>query len=71
MQCSFTVKGKSMTYSNTVSGLDNTDDLPRPAAETVRNLSASVLPRPVSTQPDIADSGRISYGYGCRLHRSK
>jgi hypothetical protein len=60
-----------MTYSNTVSGLDNIDDLPRPAAAIVRDPSASVLPRPVSTQPDIADSGRISFGHGCRLLRSK
>jgi hypothetical protein len=58
-----------MTYSNTVSGLDNTDDLPRPAAAIVRDPSASVLPRPVSTQPDIVDSGRISFGQGFRLLR--
>jgi hypothetical protein len=66
MQCSFTVKGKSMTYSNTVSGLDNTDDLPRPAAAIVRDPSAPVLPRPASL-PNIADSGRISFGFGLRL----
>jgi hypothetical protein len=56
-----------MTYSNTVSGLDNTDELPRPTAAIARNPSASALPRPVSTQPDIADSGRISFGQGYRL----
>jgi hypothetical protein len=56
-----------MTYSNAVSGLDNIDDLPRPAAEIVRDHSAAVLPRPVSTQPDIADSGRISFGHGFRI----
>ena len=56
-----------MTHSNTVSGLDNTDDLPRPAAAIVRNPSASALPRPVSAQPDIADSGRIIFGHGFRI----
>jgi hypothetical protein len=56
-----------MTYSNTVSALDNIDELPRPAAAIVRDPSASVLPRPVSTQPDIADNGRISFGGGYRL----
>jgi hypothetical protein len=56
-----------MTYSNTVSGLDNIDDLPRPIAASVRDPSSSALPRPVSTQPDIADSGRISFGNAFRI----
>jgi hypothetical protein len=67
MQCSLTVKGKSMTNSSSVSDLDNTDDLPRPAAAIVSNPSASTLPRPVSSQLDIADSGRISFGHGMRI----
>jgi hypothetical protein len=67
MQCLLTVKEKSMTHSNTVSGLNNTDDLPRPAAAVVPNPSASTLPRPVSSQPDIADTGRISFGHGFRI----
>jgi hypothetical protein len=56
-----------MTYSNTVSDIDNTDDLPRPVAATVRGHSAPALPRPVSSQPDIADSGRISFGHAFRI----
>ncbi len=56
-----------MTHSNTVANLDNTDDLPRPAAAIVPNPSASTLPRPVSAQPDIADSGRISFGHAMRI----
>ncbi len=70
MQCLLTVKGKPMTYSNSVSGLDNIDDLPRPAAAIVREPCASVLPRPVSS-PNIADSGRISFGAGMRIRSSK
>lgn len=67
MQCLLTVKEKPMTYSNTVSGLDNTDDLPRPTAASVRDPSAPTLPRPVSSQPNIADSGRISFGHSFRI----
>jgi hypothetical protein len=56
-----------VTYSKTVSGLDNIDDLPRPTAAIVRDPSSSALPRPVSTQPDIAVSGRISFVNSFRI----
>jgi hypothetical protein len=71
MQCLLTAKGKSMTHSNSVSGLDNIDDLPHPAAAIVRDPSASILPRPVSSQPNIADTGRISFGASMRIRSSK
>jgi hypothetical protein len=71
MQCLLTVKGKSMTYSNSVSGIDNVDDLLDPAAVTVCDTSSPILPRPVSLLPDIADSGRISFGASMRLPSSK
>jgi hypothetical protein len=60
-----------MTSSNSVSGLDNIDDLPLPAAVTVRDPSVPALPRPVSSQSNIADSGRISFGAGMRIRSSK
>jgi hypothetical protein len=56
-----------MTYSNAVSGPDNIDELPRPAASSVRDASGSALPRPVSLVPNVADSGRITFGGGYRL----
>jgi hypothetical protein len=58
-----------MTHENAFSDLNNIDELPQPAAASVRDSSASVLPRPVSLQPDIADNGRISFGAGFRLLR--
>jgi hypothetical protein len=60
-----------MTYSNTVSALNNIDELPPPAAAIVCDPSASVLPRPVSLLPDIADSGRICFGAAMRRPLSK
>jgi hypothetical protein len=67
MQCLLTAKGNSVTHSHSVSALDNIDDLPHPAAAIVRDPSAPALPRPVSTQPDIADRGRIRFGHGFRI----
>jgi hypothetical protein len=56
-----------MISTNTVSSVDNIDELPRPATAIVSNPSASVLPRPVSTQPDIADTGRVTFGHSFRI----
>jgi hypothetical protein len=55
-----------MTCSNSVLAINNTDDLPLPAAAPARHPSASTLPAPVS-QANIADSGRISFGNAYRL----
>jgi hypothetical protein len=70
MQCLLTVKEKSMTHSNSVSALDNIDELPHPAV-TVCDTSSPILPRPVSLLLDIADSGRINFGGSMRLPASK
>jgi hypothetical protein len=56
-----------MTYSNTVANFDDTDGLPSPVAVSSATPSASVLPRPMASVRNIADSGRISFGAGYRL----
>jgi hypothetical protein len=56
-----------MTSSSTVSNANNTDELPLPVSSFVKTPSGSVLPRPISSLPSIADSGRISFGAGFRL----
>jgi hypothetical protein len=59
-----------MTNSNTVSKTAiDTDTEVLPQAEV--NSSASALPRPISTRPDIADTGRISFGAAARLPAKK
>jgi hypothetical protein len=60
-----------MTYSDTISDLNNIDALPRPTTISACDLTVSALPRPVSSQPNIADSGRISFGAGLRIRSSK
>jgi hypothetical protein len=70
-------KESSMTYSINVTNtllISTTDDLPQPDA-VVAGISAgsgvSGLPRPARLVPDIADSGRVSFGAAMRLPLSK
>jgi hypothetical protein len=56
-----------MIRSHTVANFDDADGLPMATADSVSTPSATVLPRPISSQPNIADSGRISFGAGFRL----
>jgi hypothetical protein len=58
---------KPMTYSLTVANLAITDELPAPTPVSVVASSATVLPRPVSAGPSVADTGRIRFGAGFRL----
>lgn len=60
-----------MTSSLIVSTNASTDELPRPDAGSAILHSDSVLPRPVSKDLNIADSGRISFGAGFRLPTKK
>jgi hypothetical protein len=58
---------KTMINSHTVTTFDNTDELPLPETVSIENPSAIKLPRPISSAPNTADSGRISFGAGFRL----
>jgi hypothetical protein len=56
-----------MTLTHTISSPANTDHLPRPFTAPEQDHSASGLPRPVASIPNVADSGRISFGAAMRL----
>jgi hypothetical protein len=45
----------------------DTEHLPPAVADCGKDQSLAGLPRPVSSLPDIADSGRISFGAAMRL----
>jgi hypothetical protein len=56
-----------MTHSITISDLDNTDEFPAIPSVSRPAPSATVLPRPMASTPNVADSGRITFGAGYRL----
>ena len=60
----------SSTVSNATIGTDM-DVLPQSENLTAIISSGSGLPRPISTHPDIADTGRISFGAAMRLPSKK
>jgi hypothetical protein len=59
-------KETSVISSLTVSTTDETDELPNPCAISDRIHSGTELPRPQLSMPDIADTGRISFGAAMR-----
>jgi hypothetical protein len=56
-----------MTSFVTVTTAACTDHLPRPCAISEQNHSATALPLPAPSMPNVNDSGRISFGAAMRL----
>jgi hypothetical protein len=52
--------------SQTVSSIAEFDELPGPVAAADHVRSRIELPSPVSSTPDVADTGRISFGAAMR-----